>query len=101
MKDITVEELKKRIDAKEKMHIIDVREDHEYDEFNIGAKNIPLMELLTDIGQIEELKEEELILHCRSGGRSGQAKEFLEQKGFSKVRNLLGGMLEWQEKMDQ
>jgi len=97
MEDITVQELKERIDNKEELNIIDVREDYEYEEFNIGAKNIALMDLLSDTTQIEDLKDKELILHCRSGGRSGQAKEFLTEKGFTKVRNLLGGMLEWQE----
>ncbi|MEY4383858.1 MAG: hypothetical protein RI995_1400 [Bacteroidota bacterium] len=96
MEDITVEELKRRIDAKEKLNIIDVREEHEFDEFNIGATLIPLGELPDRLEEIDQFKDEELIIHCRSGARSGRAKDFLEMQGFSKVRNLLGGMLAWQ-----
>ena len=96
MEDITVQELKQRIDAQEKLNIIDVREEHEFDEFNIGATLIPLGELPDRLDEIEQFKDEELIIHCRSGARSGRAKDFLEMQGFTKVRNLLGGMLAWQ-----
>lgn len=97
MEDITVQELKQRIDAQEKLNIIDVREEHEFDEFNIGATLIPLGELPDRLDEIEQFKDEELIIHCRSGARSGRAKDFLEMQGFTKVRNLLGGMLAWQD----
>ena len=96
MEDITVQELKQRIDAQEKLNIIDVREEHEFDEFNIGATLISLGELPDRLDEIEQFKDEELIIHCRSGARSGRAKDFLEMQGFTKVRNLLGGMLAWQ-----
>lgn len=98
MEDITVEELKQRMDAGEKLNIIDVREEWEFDEFNIGAQLIPLAQLPSRLEELESLKQQELILHCRSGGRSGQAKTFLASKGFQQVRNLLGGMIEWQKK---
>ena len=96
MEDITVKELKERMSAKEALNIIDVREEHEFDEFNIGATLIPLGELPDRLDEIEKFKDEELIIHCRSGARSGRAKDFLEMQGFTKVRNLLGGMLEWE-----
>lgn len=96
MEDITVKELKERMAANEDLNIIDVREEHEFDEFNIGATLIPLGELPDRLDEIEQFKDEELIIHCRSGARSGRAKDFLEMQGFTKVRNLLGGMLEWQ-----
>jgi len=95
--DITVNELKQRLDAGEKLNIIDVREQHEYDAFNIGAKLIPLGELPGRLNELNELKNEEIIVHCRSGARSNNAKQFLEDYGFSNVRNLLGGMLAWQD----
>ena len=99
MQNITAEELKARIDAGEKLNIIDVREPHEYAEFNIGATLIPLGKIQTmQIDEIEDLKGEELILHCRSGVRSAQAGLFLEAMGYSNVKNLVGGMLDWQEK---
>lgn len=99
MQNITVEELKTRIDAGEKLHVIDVREPHEYAEFNIGAILIPLGKIQSmQTDEIDDLKEEELILHCRSGVRSAQAGLFLESMGYKNVKNLVGGMLDWQEK---
>lgn len=97
MEDITVAELKERLVNKEELNIIDVREAFEYEEFNIGAKLIPMSELENRLKEFEPYKDEELILHCRSGGRSGNAKKHLESLGYTKVRNLLGGMLEWQK----
>ena len=96
MEDITIDELKARMDKGEALHIVDVREEYEFDEFNIGAQLIPLGELTDRLDEIEDLKDVELIVHCRSGARSGRAKEYLESEGFSKVRNLIGGMLAWQ-----
>ncbi len=92
MEDITSEELKKRLDNKEDLNIIDVREPHEYDEVNFGVKNIPLGSLPNKVGELSHLKDQELIVHCRSGARSANAKKFLEQQGFTKVRNLLKGI---------
>ena len=96
MEDITTDELKKRLADGEKPIVIDVREPHEYAEFNIGAQNIPLGSLPQRLEELDDYKNEEIIVHCRSGARSGNAKAFLAQQGFSKVRNLLGGMLAWQ-----
>lgn len=95
--DITVNELKQRLDAGEKLNIIDVREPHEYAAYNIGAKLISLGELGNRAGELESLKNEELIVHCRSGARSANAKLLLEDLGFTNVRNLLGGMMAWQD----
>ncbi|QNF35485.1 rhodanese-like domain-containing protein [Adhaeribacter swui] len=96
MEDITTNELKERLANGEKPFIVDVREPHEYEEFNIGALNIPLGSLPQRLDELESHKDEEIILHCRSGARSGNAKAYLLQQGFPKVRNLLGGMLAWQ-----
>jgi rhodanese-related sulfurtransferase len=94
--DISIEELKERIDKGEQLNLIDVREEYEFDEFNIGAQLIPLGEIADRLEEIEHLKEEEIILHCRSGARSGRAQQYLESEGFTNVRNLIGGMLAWQ-----
>jgi rhodanese-related sulfurtransferase len=102
MQSITVEELKSRLDNGEKLHIIDVREPHEYEEYNIGAKLIPLGQIQTmQVDEIENLKEEELIIHCRSGKRSAMACQILETMGFTNTKNLEGGMLDWKEKIDK
>lgn len=94
--DITIEELKERLDKGEALNLIDVREEYEFDEFNIGAKLIPLGELPDRLDEIESLKDQEILIHCRSGARSGRAKEYLESEGYTNVRNVLGGMLAWQ-----
>ncbi|MBK8139753.1 MAG: rhodanese-like domain-containing protein [Chitinophagaceae bacterium] len=96
---ITVEELKARIDAGEKLNLIDCREPFEYAEFNIGAKLIPLGVIQRmQIEEIEDLKEEEIIIHCRSGQRSMMACMFLDTLGFKNTKNLIGGVLARQEK---
>ncbi len=99
MQNIAVEELKQRMDNGEQLHIIDVREPQEHEEFNIGGTLIPLGQIRSmDVDELEPLKEEELILYCRSGNRSGQACMILETLGFTNVKNLTGGILEWQKK---
>lgn len=90
--DITPTELKKRMDAKEDLNILDVREEWEYEEKNIGAKNIPLGELPAHLHELDKWKDEEVIVHCRSGKRSANAQKFLQQQGFKNVRNLDGGI---------
>ena len=98
MKNITVEELKSRMDAGDKLHIIDVREPSEYAEFNIGGKLIPLGNIVNmQIEELEDLKNEELIIHCKAGSRSMQACLVLEQVGFTNVVNVTGGMMAWQK----
>lgn len=98
MQEITVQELKSRLDKGEQLHIIDVREPEEYAEYNIGAQLIPLGKIMSmQVDEIEDLKEQELIVHCRSGKRSAQACMFLETMGFSNCKNVVGGMLAWQE----
>lgn len=99
MENITVEELKRRMDAGENIHLVDVREPHENAEFNIGGVLIPLGKIQTmQIEELDDLKDKEIILYCRSGNRSGQACLFLEAMGYKHTKNLTGGMLAWQEK---
>ncbi len=93
MEDIEVKELKQRLDNKEKFIFIDVREEWETEEDHLGAENIPLGQLPHQIKDLEAYKDQEIIVHCRSGARSGNAKRFMETKGFTKVRNVLGGII--------
>lgn len=97
MEDITVQQLKARQAANEPLNILDVREEWEYEEDNMGAKLIPLGDIPARIEEIADWKDQELIVHCKSGGRSGRAKKYLESQGFTKVRNMLGGMLAYRE----
>jgi rhodanese-related sulfurtransferase len=93
--DISVTELKKRLDAGEQFVFIDVREPYEYADFNLGAQLIPLGDLMNRVWELEEHKDAEIILHCKSGGRSGMAKQMLMANGFTNVRNTEGGVLAW------
>jgi|SRR5215831_2715770 len=98
MENITVEEVKKRMDAGEELHLVDVREPYENAEFNIGGILLPLgMITSMQTDEIEDLKDKEVILYCRTGNRSGQAGMFLEMMGFQNTKNLVGGMVAWQE----
>ena len=91
--DITVQELRERLEKGEKLNLIDVREPNEYADDNIGATLIPLGELPYRADELDGLQDEEVIVHCRSGARSARAQQFLEENGFTNVRNLIGGML--------
>ncbi|MBX2905635.1 MAG: rhodanese-like domain-containing protein [Taibaiella sp.] len=98
MKQISAQELKERMDSGEKLNIIDVREPSEYAEFNIGGKLIPLGKIAgMQFDEIEDMKEEELIIHCKAGSRSMQACLILEQVGFTNLVNLTGGVMAFQK----
>jgi len=98
MNDITVEELKERIEKGEVLNILDVREQDEYNDFNLKGKLIPLGNIPSALEELEDWQNEEIIVHCKRGGRSAAAKDFLSKNGFSNVRNLLGGADDWLEK---
>lgn len=97
---ITAEEVKSRLDAGEKLNLVDVREPAENAEFNIGGTLVPLGKIQTmQTDDIDDLKNEEVICYCRSGARSTQACLMLETFGFTNVKNLAGGMMGWKEKI--
>lgn len=99
MKNITVEELKQKLDSGEIVHLIDVREPHEYAEANLGGLLFPLGKIQTmQVDELEDWKDEEVIVHCRSGQRSMMACMVLDQLGFKDTYNVVGGILAWQEK---
>lgn len=102
MHTISVQELKKRIDAGEAVNLLDVREDSERTEYNIGGTHLPLGKVQTlQLEDIEDWKDKEVIIYCRSGNRSGVAGLFLEQVGFKNTVNLTGGMLAWKEMVEK
>mgnify|MGYP001825750585 FL=1 len=96
MEDITVEELKKRLAESEEINIIDVREEWEHKENNICGLNMPMGTVPHKLDELASMKDQEVIVYCRSGNRSGKIKQFLQQQGFDQVRNLLGGIEEYQ-----
>lgn len=96
--DITAAELKQRLANNETPILIDVREPWEHEEQSIaGSKLIPLASLPEHISELEAYKDQEILIHCRSGKRSATAQAILQQQGFSNVRNVLGGMLAYNE----
>jgi sulfur-carrier protein adenylyltransferase/sulfurtransferase len=96
--EIQPEELKRRLDAKEDVFVLDVREPHEYQICNLGGYLIPLGDLPKRVSELDSSRE--IVAHCRSGVRSGKAVDFLRQAGFKKVWNLAGGILAWADKVD-
>ena len=100
MSDITVNELKERLDTGQAPKIIDVREVHEFETDHIAAENIPMGEIPGQLGDLAPFKDQELVICCRSGGRSGNIAAYLRTQGFANVRNLTGGMLTWQASID-
>ena len=96
--EATIQELKQREQEDDQDYVLlDVREDYERDEFNIGGVHVPLGQLTMSFDKLAPYKEKELIVYCRSGKRSAMAQELLRQSGFTNVRNLEGGMLAYQQ----
>ena len=95
---MTVKELKRRIDAGEDLYILDVREPFEYQIAQIGGKLIPLNDVPQRLNEIP--REREIIVQCKSGGRSQRAAELLKQQGYPSVVNLAGGILAWSDEID-
>lgn len=95
--DATIKEIKDRQAANDKNYVLlDVREDYERAEFNIGGIHIPLGDLMGSFEKLASHKDEEIVVYCRSGKRSAMAAQLLGQSGFKNVRNLEGGMIAWQ-----
>jgi adenylyltransferase/sulfurtransferase len=97
--ETTVEELKKRLDQREAVFILDVRNPEEYQICRIpGSTLIPLPELPNRVGELDPNRE--LVVHCKSGMRSAKAVALLKENGFRRLKNLKGGILAWAEKID-
>jgi molybdopterin/thiamine biosynthesis adenylyltransferase/rhodanese-related sulfurtransferase len=91
-------ELKQKLDAGEDIYVLDVREPHEYQIANIGGHLIPLGELPSRLAELDPSRE--IVVHCKTGGRSQKASEFLAQAGFKKLHNLAGGITGWSTDVD-
>jgi sulfur-carrier protein adenylyltransferase/sulfurtransferase len=95
---ITVKELKARIDAGEDVQLIDVREPWEAQIAQIGGKLIPQNDVPNRFAEID--RNREVVIHCKSGGRSQRIAEFLQQQGYPRVANVAGGILAWSDEID-
>lgn len=99
MKEVTVQELKNMIDQNEDYQLIDVREPHEVDIADMGGELIPMGEVMENVDKFS--KDKKVIVHCRSGARSGNVIKALEQQhGFDNLYNLKGGILAWADEID-
>jgi sulfur-carrier protein adenylyltransferase/sulfurtransferase len=96
--EITVGELKERLDNGQDVSVLDVREPHEYEVANIGARLIPLGELPERLIELD--KDETLAVHCKTDGRSARAVQLLREAGFQNVYNVKGGITAWSEEID-
>jgi sulfur-carrier protein adenylyltransferase/sulfurtransferase len=97
--EITSVELKSRLDSGDAVRIIDVREPNEYQINRIpGSELIPLGDIPRRYAELDP--EQEIVVQCKSGGRSGKAADFLRSVGFKRVLNLKGGILDWIDKVD-
>lgn len=98
MKEITVQELKKLKDSKADFQLVDVREEHEFDEANLNGLLIPLGDILDRASEVDKTKQ--VVIHCRSGKRSATAIQALEaQLGYTNLYNLKGGILAYIEEI--
>ena len=97
--DITPKELADKLASGENVVMIDVREPSEWSMGHIdAAHHIPLAQVPQRLGDIPNGTE--IVMICRSGGRSERARMFLEQNGFTNVKNLVGGMMRWAREVD-
>ena len=99
MKEVTVQELKDLMDNGADFQLIDVREPHEYEFANLGGQLMPLSDILSQTDRISKTKK--VVIHCRSGARSGQAVMALQQfHGYNNLYNLRGGILAYSLEID-
>lgn len=99
MKEVTVVELKSMRDNNEPHQLIDVREQAEVDTASIGGEHIPMGLIVANIDKIS--RDVPVVIHCRSGGRSGAIVDALEKRfGFTNVYNLKGGISAWSNEID-
>jgi molybdopterin/thiamine biosynthesis adenylyltransferase/rhodanese-related sulfurtransferase len=96
--EITVKDLKEKLDNGGGISVLDVREPYEYEVANIGARLIPLGELPERLVELD--KDETLAIHCRTGARSARAVRLLQDAGFQEVYNVKGGIAAWSEEID-
>ena len=100
MEEITVHELKRMKDQGEEFLLLDVREPFEYEISNIDGMLIPLDQLADRIDELAGHEDKEVVIMCRSGGRSARACEILSRNGFRQVKNLKGGVNDWARQID-
>ncbi len=98
---ISVSELKKALDDKQDLVLLDVREPHELEICKLQyTLHIPIGEMRFRFDELDQYKDKTIIVYCRSGRRSNMAAQFMQESGFSNVKNLKGGVLAWSDEID-
>jgi rhodanese-related sulfurtransferase len=96
--EISVQDLKSKLDNEENINVLDVREPHEYEVANIGVRLIPLGELPERLVELDH--DEYIVVHCKTGARSARAVKLLQESGFQNVYNVKGGITAWSDEID-
>jgi rhodanese-related sulfurtransferase len=96
--EITVEELKKKMDSGEAIQLIDCREPKEFAASNIGGTLIPMNTIPQHLEDFHE--DQPLYIFCRTGSRSAMVTEFLRRNGFPNAQNVQGGIYAWHDRVD-
>jgi rhodanese-related sulfurtransferase len=96
--EISVQELKEWMDSGKDFILVDVREPDEYATANIGGKLVPLNSVPEHLADFNP--DSDIVVHCKLGGRSGMAVEFMRRNGLEKARNLRGGIIAWSREID-
>ncbi len=99
--EISCAETKAKLDAGEDLLLLDCREHEEFDLVSIkGATLLPMSELVTRAGELDQHRERPIVVHCHHGGRSAQVTNWLRQRGFASVQNMTGGIDQWAVEID-
>ena len=98
MKEISVKDLKSKMDAGDEFQLIDIREQYEVEMAEIGGEHIPMGEVLANLDKIR--KDVPVVIHCRSGNRSGNMVMYLDAQGYENLYNLSGGIIAWAQEID-
>ncbi len=96
-----IQTVKQLLDDSADFLLLDSREQNEYDVAKIeGASLLPMSEIQQRVGELQEKKDEHIVVHCHHGGRSLQVAQWLQQQGFSKVQSMAGGIDQWSLQID-
>jgi len=98
MKEMSVTDVKRRLDADDNIQLIDIRETNEYAYCNIGGENIPMGEIMMNLDRLSSTKD--VVLHCKTGGRSSSMTQALEARGLTNIFNMTGGIYAWSDEID-
>lgn len=99
--EINCQAVKSKLDAGDDFLLLDCREVDEYQTVNIkGAKLLPMSQLMTRVGEVEEFKGKPVVVHCHHGGRSLKVANWLRQQGFQQAQSMAGGIDEWATSID-